>query len=166
MNQKFDKLVATVLAFFIIALPGALSARARRGAKLEITLKDGHYVTGELIAVKADSLLLLSGKDESVDLAGIKSIRIVKKSKAGIGTLYGLLAGALGAAIYGSNEDISEIDRDLRGMSLVISGPLIGLGVGALAGHDITIQLEGKSELDRAKAFDRLRRKARIRDNK
>jgi hypothetical protein len=65
----------------------------KHGALLLIQNKDGQQVRGELITVKPNSLLLLDteGKDVSVDIADIKVIRIVKKSKA-------LSLGAIGLA--------------------------------------------------------------------
>jgi hypothetical protein len=166
MKKRFGNLVATVLALLILVLPGALSARERRGANLVITLKDGHFVTGELIAVKPDSLLLLAEKDESVDLAGIRSIRIVRKSKARLGGLYGSLAGTL---IGGIEVALEGGTRTEIGLGLVFGGILggaVGLGVGAIAGTDKTIQFEGKSESEIKQALSYLRGKARIRDYK
>src|SRR5512137_487676 len=102
MTKTFDKSVAMGLAALMLVLPGALLARERHGADLVVILKDGRYFEGELVAVKPDSLLLLSsaGKDESVDLAGIRSVRVVKRSRALRGAGYGALAGLLGVAIY------------------------------------------------------------------
>ncbi|GAH85785.1 unnamed protein product [marine sediment metagenome] len=55
----------------------------RRGAKLQITKKNGIQIAGELITVKPNSLLLLNteGWDVSVGIADIKIIRVMKKSK-------------------------------------------------------------------------------------
>jgi len=171
MKQKIDKLVATVVACLILVLPGALSARERHGANLAVSLKDGQTVTGELIAVKPDSLLLFSpsGKDESVDLAGIRAIRIVRRSKAGLGAAGGFLAGAvvLASAVYHQNEG----DSGAQGAGAIVfgaiggvAGGLIGLGVGAAAGSDQTIQLEGMSESALKAFLKTLSRKARIQD--
>jgi hypothetical protein len=170
MKQGFDKLVAAVVALMLV-LPGALSARERRGANLVITLKDGQQVKGELIAVKPDSLLLLAGKDESIDVAGIREIKVAKKLRALNGAAYGFLAGAVGgiafaAALRGADEDILPIIYPLGAVTGGTAGGLIGLGIGALVRKYKTIQLEGKSESDRAIALDRLRRYARIRDYK
>jgi hypothetical protein len=171
MKRRLDKLVAAVVAFLMLVLPGALSARERRGANLVITLKDGRRVEGELIAVKPDSLLLLSlaGKDESVDIAGVREIKVVKKSQALKGGLYGLLMGAaLGTVVYLAETSGVESDDwpDFYEWPLVFAVPagLLGLGVGALAGSDKTIRFERMSESDRTIALDRLRRHARIRD--
>lgn len=165
MKKRFYKLAATVLAFLILVLPGALSARERRGANLVITLKDGQQIKGELIAVKPDSLLLFVKKDESVDLAGIRSIRITKKSKALLGGACGYLAGLAVTTIYAKTQP----EEDMAGLSglLFLPGGLgIGLLVGAHAGKDKTIQLEGKSESEVRQALVYLRGKARIRDYK
>lgn len=171
-----DHNVAAIgLALLLFSLPALLSARERRGADLVITLKDGKAVTGELIAVKKDSLLLLNfaGKDESVDIAGVREIKVVKKPHIVKGGLYGLAAGAaLGTVVYlaaisGKAKDIRD-DYPLFGVwAMVFAAPagLLGLGAGALAGSDKTIQFEGKfGPDDRARAFAYLRGKARIPD--
>jgi hypothetical protein len=45
-----------------------IMARDRRGADLVVILKDGQQASGELIAVKSDSLLLLSAEGAAPDL--------------------------------------------------------------------------------------------------
>jgi hypothetical protein len=175
MKKRPDKRIAAALALLVLVLHGTLSARERRGANLVIRLKDGHYASGELIAVKPDSLLILAGKDESVDLAGIRNIRIVRRSKAGLGAACGLLAGVLGTVIYASAQKETDnlltamgqgVDAAGAGVAFMAGGLGIGLGAGALAGKDKTIQLEGKSESEVRMALAYLRGKARIRDYK
>ncbi len=167
MKKSFYKLVATVVAGLTLVLPGALSARERRGANIIVTLKDGHIAVGELIAVKPDSLLLLAEKDESVDLVRIRSIRIVKKSKASRGARYGGAAGLAATIIYAAMQK-SKFDRfgaTAGGVLLFIpAGIVTGLLIGKHAGKDKTIQLEGKSESEVSQALAYLRGKARIRD--
>ena len=168
MKKKPDKRIATVLALLILVLPGALSGRERRGANLVITLKDGHYAAGELIAVKPDSLLLLAGKDESVDLVGIRSIRIVRKPKALLGAACGTLAGVLGTAIVASSNKEPDILEPYlitgTAVAFICGGLGVGIGAGLLAGKDKTIQFEGKSEPEVKRTLAYLRGKARIRD--
>ncbi len=159
MKKRFHKLVAPVLALLIFALPGALFARERRGANIVVTLKEGQTVFGELITVKPDSLLMFSGKDESVDLVGIRSIRIVKKSKALLGTACGFLAAlAVTAAQKG--------EARLGAILYIPAGLVIGAGAGLYAGKDKIIRLEGMSEPEVGKALAYLRGRARIRDYK
>jgi hypothetical protein len=174
MKQRLDKLVAAVIVFLMLVLPGALSARERRGANLIITLKDDRQVEGELIAVKPDSLLLLNltGKDESADVTAIRSIRVIRKSQVWKGGLYGFAAGFLGGAGYcfirsaeeGAGQDAGGLLA--YGAFFAIPAGIIGLGAGALAGSDKTIQLEGMPESAVKVVLTDLRNKARIRDFK
>jgi len=175
MNKPFYKVAATVVAFMIFALPAELSSREKRGVTLEITFKDGHYAAGELIAVKSDSLLMFTGRDESVGLAEIRSIRIVRKSKALLGAACGFLAGMAGTVIVSSSQKETDNPLTLFGQGMEVAGAAvtfglggigIGLGAGALAGKDKTIQLEGKSDSELRRTLAYLRGKARVRDFK
>jgi len=159
----------------MLVLPGALSARDRHGASIVVILKDGRDFEGELIAVKPDSLLLFSsaGRDESVDLAGIRSVRIDRRSKALLGAACGALAGLVGTIIYDlatkEPESIGggiEHAFEVGGMFLLLvpTGLVAGTTAGALAGKDKTIKLEGKSESEVGKGLAYLRGKARVRD--
>ncbi|HOW85334.1 MAG TPA: hypothetical protein P5119_08185 [Candidatus Aminicenantes bacterium] len=175
MKESLRGPAVTALGLYMLAVPGTLSARPRRGSNLVVTLKDGRSVEGELIAVKPDSLLLFSdaAKDESVDLAGISSIRIIRKSKAGLGAICGLLAGVAGTVIYASAQKETEDPWiglwqgiGVMGAGVMFIGSGLGLGIvaGLLAGKDKTIRLEGMSESEVARAMAYLRGKARIRD--
>jgi hypothetical protein len=166
MKIAIHKVTVICIALLLLSLPAVLSARERRGANIVVTLKDGQTVSGELIAVKPDSLLLLAWKDESVNLIGIRSIRIVRKSKARLGGACGMLAGAL---IGGIEVALEGGAREEIGLGIVFGGILggvVGLGVGAIAGTDKTIQFEGKSESEVRQALAYLRKKSRIRDYK
>ena len=104
MARGLKKLIASALIGSLIILPGVLLAQERRGAMVVVTRKTGGQVAGELIAVRQDSLLLLSpvGKDESVDIPDIWTIEIVRKHKAGSGFLIGFLAGGIAGGVLGS----------------------------------------------------------------
>lgn len=101
MKRSAERILALALIASLLILPPGLSAKGKRGATLVITRTDGTLVTGELIAAKPDSLLLLStaGQEESVGLGEIKSVRIVRKSHglllAAIGLVPGAVAGGL-----------------------------------------------------------------------
>lgn len=168
MKIVVDKVTAIGLALLFLCLPTLLSARGRRGADLVVTLKDGQTVKGELIAVKRDSLLLLNlaGKDESVDIPGIREIKVVKKSRALKGALYGFLAGAaVGSVYYLAMDKEDWFDYPPYWVMATFSGAaggLLGLGAGALAGKDKTTRLEGMSESALKSALADLRTQARI----
>lgn len=115
MNPTGKKFISLFLIFSLMAISCTTittqrqerfepSKERKHGAKLIVTKKDGWQMEGELITVKPNSLLLLDagGKDLSVDIADIKVIRTVKKSKVGKGALTGsLIGGGLGVLAVG-----------------------------------------------------------------
>jgi hypothetical protein len=135
MKNPLKVSVATALAASLLMMPSGLSAKEKRGADLVVTRTDGSQLEGELIAVKRDSLLLLSyrGRDESVELSDIRSVHIVRRSRSragrfsGVGALLGFAGGAaLGLYMVG------ELGGDRTSAALVLG--LLGGGAGALAG--------------------------------
>jgi hypothetical protein len=166
MKNKISRPAVIVMAILMLALPVSLIAREKRGATLIITLKDGHFVEGELIVVKPDSLLLYSGKDETIDLARIKVIRVVKPPRIETGMLCGVTVGAVATAIFGAHDSGGEfgpIGTVLRGILFLSIGAGLGAGAGALAGKDKVIGLEGMTDPQVRVALAYLRKKARIR---
>ena len=162
------KLLILILAC-ILVLPLGLTAQERKGANLLIEKLDGEQVRGELITVKESSLLLLSetGADVSVDVAAIKVITIVKKSKALLGAGLGYAIGVtcytitVLAAVEG---EYAFEDVLLYTMLINIPSAIIGAVIGDSAGRDKTIQIEGKSEAEIQESLEYLRKKARIPD--
>lgn len=167
MKSVASRFVAFVLVVSLFALPPGLSAKGTSGADLVVIRLDKTLVTGELIAVKKDSLLLLSGgKDLSVDLADIHSIRIVRKSRAGTGALYGGLGGSLAGALLGSGglDEYSGLEGALLlGGYLGIIAGVGGLCLGAIMGVDTTIDLAGEPAAVVADRWARLQKYARER---
>jgi hypothetical protein len=111
MNPASKKFISLLLIFFVIEISCATITaptmerrfpEKKQGA-IVITKKDGQQIEGELITVKPNSLLLLDteGKDVSVDIADIKVIRIVKKSKALLGAGLELLIGGVRGTLAG-----------------------------------------------------------------
>jgi hypothetical protein len=179
MNPLGKKFTALFLVFSLVMFSENLYAKKRRGAELIITKKNGGKIEGELIAVKEDSLLILTKwieRDVSVDIADVEVITIVKKSGIGKGSLYGLLVGGgLGVAAGVSGIIKSEGDtapgEGILGTSLYVAiggavGFLIGTIIGGVEGTDKTIQLEGMTDLEIRDTLDKLLKKARIRDYK
>lgn len=167
MKHLPGRSVATVLAILMLALPGTLSARERRGAYLIVACQGGRQVQGELIAVKPDALILLTSnaKDESVALSEIRTIKILRRSKAWQGLLGGFLAGAVGGAIWGvstASEEWGAAGGAFLG-GLAVAGPatLLGLTVGMGAGLDNEIDLTGLPVPEMNRILARLSRQAR-----
>jgi len=175
MNPTSKKFISLFLLFSLVTINCASlrttgGKKEKHGAKLLITKKDEQQIKGELITVKPNSLLLLNteGKDVSIDIADIKVIRIVKKSK---GARTGFLIGG-GLALIGG---IGQIGAEVHGfipsfidglIFFALPGALLGGLIGAAAGADKTIQIEGMTDLEIRDTLDKLRKKARIRDYK
>lgn len=167
MKQGFGKLVATILAFLMLALPGTLSAANWRGIDIIVTTQDGRQFRGELIAVKPDSLVLLDAdrKDLSIRVAEIKNIKVRRRSKALQGLLYGFLAGAVGGAIWGgiaADEEWGVAGGAFLG-GIFIAPPtgLLGLAAGMGAGLDDETDLAGLPEPELDRILANLSRRAR-----
>ncbi|OGD10378.1 MAG: hypothetical protein A2Y86_01375 [Candidatus Aminicenantes bacterium RBG_13_62_12] len=167
MKNVFGKLIAPSMIVLLLVIPTNVLAKERRGANLIVTRLDGSQVSGELIAVKRESLLLLSyGRDESIDLADVKTVRIIKKSLAGKGALYGFLAGAVGGAgvglAMGRTDMLEEKTPLVLGVFGGAIGALSGLLVGSVLGLDSSFSVAGKPETVVNEYWDKLRAHARV----
>jgi len=174
MNPKGKKFISVFLVFSLMMLSVNLYAKERRGAILVITKKDGGLIEGELITVKKDSLLLFTGRDVSINIGDIRTIRIVKKSKVLQGLGFGLLIGAgsgglLGFA-FGSRDfmggSTALCDAIVTGIFLGSIVLFVGGTVGFASGIEKTTQIEGKSPRWIEFYLKKLRKKARVRDYK
>jgi hypothetical protein len=156
--------IMLTLCVSFLALPGGLSAKGRRGAEIIVTRLDGSGVKGELIAVKPDSLLLLSeGKDVSIGRADIQTVVIIRKSRAGLLAAVGGAAGAAVGVVLGLNWNFEAI-TDSRAGGAVFGGAAIGAGgallgylAGQLTGGDPSFTLAGRQEADVARSWARLK---------
>jgi uncharacterized membrane protein YeaQ/YmgE (transglycosylase-associated protein family) len=169
------KIMTLVIVVSLLFPSGALLAKERQGAQLEITKTDGTEIKGELIAVKQDSALLLESSSRigaSIDISDIKVIKIVKKSGLYWGAGLGLALGAIGGGAlghHGANPDnlMSLIGKDV--MATLLTGAfgalivgLVGAEIGNSLGGSKTFQIEEKSQ-EQIKAFlEKLRTQARI----
>lgn len=163
--------MALLLAFSFLVLSGNLYSK-KKGAQLEIIMKDGRQVRGELIAVKKDSLLLLSieGVDVSADVDNIREVSLVKKYKFWRGPVLGyLITGVTLMVIWYASDSEGASDPEgggplVSGLILGIPGILLGLIVEGFWSEDKTYQIEGKSNSEIRTILEELRKKARIAD--
>jgi hypothetical protein len=167
---------AVLLALTAILLLAAtpIQAKGRSGAKVVVDTGLGYTtIKGELIAVRPDSLLLLdgSGADRSIDVAQVRSVTVVKTSKAGIGGILGLLAGVGGGYLVGYTAAVAsgacpDCEAPLSGFAGGFFGCFIGLGAGAslgsAAGRDVVIPLGGLSRTELTTQLKKLRKYARV----
>ena len=168
MERPLHKFTAAalILILTVFCLPASLQARGYRGAALVVTLKNGAQVRGELVAVKPDSLLLLGldAKDSSVPLGDIATVRIVKRSKAWQGLLYGVVPGTVAGAIFGAtaaDDDMAALAAFMCGVVFGAASGLVGLAAGMAAGMDTELVLAGLSDAETDEVLDKLNRQAR-----
>lgn len=153
-------LLATVFQIFALTLAPGLSAGEKRGANVIITRIDGDEVRGELVAVKPDSFLLLSdGAGVTVGLADIRSVRVIRRSRALPLAIGGFVAGgAIGAyAVSRDNEDRNTGTTLLGAGGFGAVGALIGTGLGLAFGMDAVIPIAGESDAVVARSLDQLK---------
>ncbi len=167
MGTGIRQIITAVLLFLVVLRPGISMPRDDRGAYLVVTLKDGKEVEGELLAVKQDSLLLLKRLPEegmTIALVDIGKVKIVKKSKALLGSAAGLLAGAGIGALWGhslSDGEWADFGAFLGGIIIGGIGTVLGLTIGAVAGLDPVIVLAGRPEPEVKFILSRLSRMSR-----
>ncbi len=173
MKVKGKKFVSLLLVFSLVALSGNLMAKEKKGANLLVTKKDGQQVAGELITVKPASLLLLNtdGRDETVDVADINEIKIVKKSRtfafgAGAALFGGIISGVLQGEARRERLGYEESQEGYFSEPLTIAA-IAGAGgalIGTVVGIDKKIKIEGKSDTQVSEALRKLSKKARVPD--
>jgi hypothetical protein len=149
------RLVALMLAAWLLSPTAGLQAAERKGAELQIEMKDGTTVTGELLQVKDGSLKILDGSKKAyvvVALDEMRSLRIVGRSKALVGAGVGLLSGILVGSLVGAIAPVDGFFVRTRGgqvkVGLVIgsfAGGTIGVIKGAVKAMDEVIICEGRT---------------------
>lgn len=164
---------AVLLSALVLAVSSAEAAQGRRGATVVVALKHGGDRSGELVAVRTNSLVMVDpeGLDATVDLSEVRSVKIVRASKSGLGGLLGIVVGAAvgylgGFALSASSGACPDCEAPLAGYGLGVISGFVGLGAGALigesAGRDIVIPLDARAEPERSAQLRKLRRYARI----
>jgi hypothetical protein len=156
------------LAIIMTGLP--LAAGERRGAMVEVTLIDGRLVKGELLAVKADALLIYeegSGKGERLDLRQVAQVKLFKKTKFLKGLIIGFGAG-LGISLYFSGKAVPHERGYIFSLAMFMLTPLTSLGgglLGGLAGLHEKFSLAGTAPRSVQQNLERLKCHAREQDN-
>ena len=164
--------ISLLLVFSVLVLSIPITAKEKEGADLIIQRTDGTQISGELIAVKQNSLLIMerdSGVDVSVDIKEIRVILHVKKSKVwegmGLGVLIGGGAGAgLSSIAQEWGTTTSGITVALAGVLAAALGLVIGGYIGATSGKPKTIHIQGSSDAENQRILGYLRKKARVKN--
>jgi outer membrane lipoprotein SlyB len=181
------KLIVLALIFSLVGFSTNLAAKD--GAKLKIQKKGGQQISGELIAIKDRSLMLIDGSGAYVSSAidEINTIIIGSKSKFWNGAIPGFILGAVGGAVVGSKvsepappQTVNlgtaigyEIERAgapvIGGVAGGIIGGVLGATIGGMIASSIngpqeTFRIEGKSQEEINRVLGKLRSKARFPD--
>jgi hypothetical protein len=158
-------LFVLVCTFFV---PLGLMAKEKRGADIIIQKTDGQQLSGELVAVRCDSLLILNsnGADITFKINNIRNITIIKKAKLLKGMGWGLfIGGGVGFGLGKAMETAETPDWEYLTMPVGAGiGLLVGGIISSASGKDKTIQIEGKSDSEIQAELEKLRKKARIPD--
>ncbi len=172
MKKRGEKLTALILVVSLVVLSADLSAAVRKGVNITISKTSGEEVSGELITVKRDSLLLLdpeTDSDISVNLNVIDVIKVNNKSlmfEMGLG--FALLAAAARLSLHSSVEKSGAVtegatEHQVQEVWLIgVIGGGAGVLAGAVFGIDKTIQIQGESDGDIQSSLEKLSKKARV----
>ncbi len=162
-KRKFFVTVVFLAVSICLILPAPSSAKEKRGAQLVINKLDGSQVRGELIAVKENSLLLLNwaGRDESVSVSDIQTIRIVRKSHTAALAIGGAAVGALGGAIYVGSVAEEKEYIPLGAAYFGTIGAVAGLALSLPMGWDTTFAIAGEPDDVVQRRLQLLARKSR-----
>ena len=134
MKTKKRVIAAWALMGALLLASVSLPAKERRGARVKVEQNDGTTVSGELLMVKRDCLVV-DGRAGGVivNLGDVRSVRIVKKSKAGTGLLLGLVGATVIGFVLGRQSPGCQDPELTAGLAAFFIG-LPGAGLGALTG--------------------------------
>ena len=142
------------------------AASSRKGSTVEVIMTDGRQVKGELLAVKADALLLYdegSGKGERLDLLQVAQVKLFKKPKFLTGLLIGFGVG-LGFSLFISRQGAPHDQGYYFGLAMCYVTPLTtlaGVLLNGLTGLNEKFSLAGASPRSARQDLKRLKRHAR-----
>jgi hypothetical protein len=153
------------LAGSLLLQPAPLAAGSKQGAKVVVTFRDGTKAAGELISVSQDSLVVLAKpwEEKTLAISSIRSVRIIRRSRALALGLIGLAGGATFGYIAATRD---PEDRDPKltvswtlatGATLGAFGALVGTGFGL----DKVLRFDGKPPTTVEKYLHKLRHRSR-----
>jgi len=131
-----------LLVIALLALPldaGALEL----GARVRVTLLERPQVTGSVLALPPDSLVVAAGPDSAreaiarLDIRKLEVSRGIHSNAGRFATIGAVVVGlTFGFAIYSDAQDSEITDEGVAviGLGGVAVGALVGAGVGALIG--------------------------------
>jgi hypothetical protein len=165
-------LLAAGLALLLAGGPAVLSAQGRIGAEVQVTLISPGTLSGELIGVNADKMVLQVGpRERTIAIRDIASVRIFRESLTALSMVVGGVAGGfIGYAIgkkKGPEDPNNPSSSQWVGAGAgAVAGGGLGYLVGRLISHDKVYEFQGVSQEKIAAAIRDLSKKARVPDYK
>lgn len=165
MRHRIVTAIMAALAGFLLFQPAPLAAGGRQGTKVVVTQRDGTKTAGELISVSQDALVVLAKpwEDKTLAVSDIRSVRIIRRSRALALGLIGLAGGAT-VGFVAATRDPEERDPNLTmswtlatGATLGAFGALVGTGLGL----DKVLRFDGKPPATVEKYLNKLRPRSR-----
>jgi hypothetical protein len=180
-DERFERYLGRILGAGLAALavllllPSAAGAADRRsGAKvLVIMAQTGEQIEGELIGVRDDAIVVddRQGGSHEIPIGQISTVRVKRRSKALVGTLFGILGGGAAGAALSSSRDTSG-DGMFEGVlwtliyvggGAVVGGVLGGVS-GGLMGANEKYELRKMTAAGKSDFVAKMRKKARVKD--
>jgi hypothetical protein len=177
MKRTIRAIMALGLVWLLVGAPEALLAARRNGARLRMTLTNNEVVQGELIGVRGETLVLLTGQgDQTVGLGDVATLLIKDTSGTMIGGLTGLAAGVIVDATmwHSFNKDTSDEEGGLiirailtpaaiAATGLIAGGAcLVGMLIGHAAHKGKTYKLQGMTQEEMRGLMETLRKHAMV----
>ena len=176
MNPTGKKFISLFLVLSLFSINCAYlnmgKVRERPVVVLEVTKLDGQIVTGHLIRIKDNFILLMDRANNNfiITVKDIEVIKIVSKSKVRAGVGIGSTLGVVGAVAWGLLVELEDVPRIQIVLPLALIGWLLGAVVGLLVGSYLsegqTFYVSNMKDKKIQKLLEHLRTKARIRDYK
>jgi hypothetical protein len=166
LSRTFKATALTLISVSLAQIP--LAAAAREGAQVIVDLKSGERFSGELIAVRPDSILVLdrSGLDRTCELGALTRLITKPGRRKAVGAaLMGGLAGAVGGAAIGVAQ--AKGDSGMAAVGALVFAPLGGV-IGAFTasliagGRERTYVFAGMTDQQREAAMVKLKAVARV----
>jgi hypothetical protein len=172
-RKRRPMILVAGLAMGLTLWPGQALA-GRRGADVKITLLDGGRVSGELIAVRADTIIVKSLiRESTVAVADIDSIIVVAAAGGStllpqLGIYAGIALGVVAAGAYGRWYHDKYDGIPIWAWPLgIVGGAWLGSAAGGWLSNkgdrDKLYPIKGQSPEAVARVMARLKRKARLR---
>jgi hypothetical protein len=166
-------LLVAGLAILLSGVPTALSAQGRLGAEIQVSLISQGTVSGELIGINAEKMVLQVGpRERTVAISEVASVRVFRESLTPLAMVIGGVAGGFVGYAIGKKKNEPAATENPSSSQWVgagvgaVAGAALGFLSGSLISHDKIYEFQGMSQEKIDAAIRELSKKARVPDFK